>query len=110
VQGYKGLLSIAVGLGIEANRSGIIPDECQETMPSARITDWLQKVTRRDRDDFKYHPQQEEILICLRLLGRVLLKLKERRGSFGLFEDGQRIGKYLLHPAVVVSACANRVF
>lgn len=53
-------------------------------------------------------PQQEKILILLAATeGRVLLKLKERRGSFGLFEDGQRIGEYLFHPAAVVSACAK---
>jgi hypothetical protein len=34
----------------------------------------------------------------------MLVKLKERRGSFGLFEGAQRIGDHLFHPSTVMSA------
>ena len=50
-------------------------------------------------------PQQEEILALLSAAaGRVLVKLKEGRGSFGLFEGGHRIGEYLFHASIVLNA------
>ncbi len=36
--------------------------------------------------------------------GRLLMKLQERRGSFGLFEGSKRIGDHLFHPSTVISA------
>ena len=49
--------------------------------------------------------QQKEILDLLAVSeGRLLLKLNERRGSFGLFEGRQRIGEQLFHPSTVISA------
>jgi hypothetical protein len=49
--------------------------------------------------------RQIEILVLLSVSERrILLKLKERRGSFGLFEGAQRIGNQLFHPSTVVSA------
>jgi hypothetical protein len=49
--------------------------------------------------------QQKEILYLLSVSeGRLLLKLRERRGSFGLFDGGQRIGDHLFHPSTVISA------
>ncbi|HEY0553040.1 MAG TPA: hypothetical protein VGG20_02175 [Thermoanaerobaculia bacterium] len=49
--------------------------------------------------------QQKEILDLLSVSERrMLLKLKERRGSFGLFEGAQRIGDHLFHPSTVISA------
>jgi hypothetical protein len=49
--------------------------------------------------------RQIEILVLLSVSERrMLLKLKERRGSFGLFEGALRIGDHLFHPSTVVSA------
>jgi len=49
--------------------------------------------------------QQKEILDLLSVSERrMLLKLRESRGSFGLFEGAQRIGDHLFHPSTVISA------
>jgi hypothetical protein len=52
--------------------------------------------------------QQKELLHLLSVSERrALVKLKERRGSFGLFEGAQRIGDHLFHPSTVMSAHAK---